>query len=710
MKHILTLLCILTTLSLCAQIEGAGDVTYNDEPVPPPPLALHPFTKDFQLVVDIATSPDGEELALVAEHDVLLYRVKERVISGAFPYGYPDQVSKLRNIKPAKVMLFAHDNLHLLTLESDGSVSVRDKRDGEIKRTIAIANHIITSFAYTKKRDHLLIGTNRGAVYICHVNDYEVVKKIEVSNQTISGLASAGDIVLAGDKYGNRYSISVSSGEVKSLAPSLRDEIYSIDISSDGRYGIFGSSNLMLLEDLAEGKVINQLSFQQLYRVSFNPVDNSVLIGYLDGISGYTIEGQQSYRYSERFKTGILFEFIPNSSFMARLIGDNVRGTHDIEIIDMKTQAVVDVIQNTTSAIGKAMFSADGKKFLFTQEKALKSIDMASGTVTNYASVDDIAFTADAKSVTYCQRDPAQPSNLRTWKVMNTNTGTVSFTIPPNDIASVLKSQLLLSVDNKFVGYIYHDKGVPHFGVDDLKGNKVYSLRGWGNGYYQCYEFTPSPKVVLHTAHTYNEGRMRLINIADTTRQLEFADAYKLDYQGNDLLVYDNTLKKVLWINTMTLKVERELPLRYRPSFVSFSKDQKEVAFLYVQSYKKYLNGQIAVYDLKDLKRKHVIFFDTFNTLRITNFLWSPNGKTFVITGDNGLIEFIGVQASKPIAILLAEHYGKNYVLIDDKLRWTGTVHALSYMVQVEKHGIPVKPAELQREKYDALLRSLLLD
>jgi hypothetical protein len=79
---------------------------------------------------------------------------------------------------------------------------------------------------------------------------------------------------------------------------------------------------------------------------------------------------------------------------------------------------------------------------------------------------------------------------------------------------------------------------------------------------------------------------------------------------------------------------------------------------------------------------------------------------TFIITGDNGLIEFIGVQASKPIAILLAE----NYVLIDDKLRWTGTVHALSYMVQVEKHGIPVKPAELQKEKYDALLRSLLLD
>jgi hypothetical protein len=35
--------------------------------------------------LNVAASPDGGELALVGEHDVLLYRVKVRVISGAFP-------------------------------------------------------------------------------------------------------------------------------------------------------------------------------------------------------------------------------------------------------------------------------------------------------------------------------------------------------------------------------------------------------------------------------------------------------------------------------------------------------------------------------------------------------------------------------------------------------------------------------------------------
>jgi len=710
MKRILALFCILTTLPVCAQVEGTGDVSYNDEPVPPPALALQPFTKDFHLVVDIAASADGEELTLVAENDVLLYRVKERVISGAFAYDYPDQVSKLRNIKPAKVILFGHDNLHVLTLDSDGSIKVRDKRDGEIKHTIAITNQVITSFAYTKKRDKLLIGTNRGSVYVYQVNDYTVWKTFKVADQAITGLAATAGIVLAGDKYGNRYSISVSSEQVKSLVPALRDEIYTVDISGDGRYGIFGSSNLVLLENLAEGKVIRQLSFQQLYRASFDPADNNILIGHLNGISGYNIQGTETYSYSERFKTGILFEFIPNSSLMARLVGDNVHGTDDIEIIDMKTRAVTGKIQNTTSAISKAAFSGDGKKLLFAQEKALKSMDVASGTITNYASLSDIAFTTDAKTVTYCQGDPAQRGSSCTWKVMDTSTGTVSFTISPDDKAFAGKSQFVLSSDNKFIGYIYYDKGIPRFGVDDLKGNKLYSLRGWGDGYNQRYEFTPSPKVVLHTAHTYNEGHMRLVNLADTTKQLEFTDANKLDYQGNHLLVYDNTLKKVCWVNVLTLKIDRELPLNYRPSFVAFGKDQKEVAFLYIQAYKKYVNGQVAIFDIKERKRKQVVFFDKFNTLHITSFLWSPNEKTFIIAGDNGLIEFIDMQERKTKAILVAEHYGENYVAIDDSLRWIGTTNALDYMVQVEKHGIPVKPADLQAGRYNTLLKSLLSD
>lgn len=702
MKNFLTLLCFLMTLTSFCQIEisNPDELIAN---VPPPDTKVTPFTLAFDLTVDAAASPSGEELAVATLHNVLVYRIREGIISGGFSYQYPEQVPKQRTLRPAKVILFAPDDKSIITLNNNGTVQVRDKRTGRIFKTIAIPDHVITALGYNEKRDCLLVGTDKGQVQLYNTSNYSFLKQYDASAYAIYSLAATDEMILVGSTAGKLIGIDIAYGKLKEFPRKASEDVHYIDISSDGKYAVYTATHYVYLQNLTndECKFISGTSTIQTYRASFTPDDSLILVADMYTIWGYDLRGKHTTEVSRQLLAGFFFEFIPNTNLMAKLTGNSDQGSDYIDILETGNYKLKAQIGNTNAAVEQLVMSPGKDQLYVAQYKGFKTIDLKSGKFTRLPSTTQTVLSQDAKSLVLGGVTATGSPEIR---ILDPVTQTLLYK------TEVFKHDYRLSNDGKHIGHTLYEPSGQVFGVDNLEGKELYRLPFWKDGYYQSVEFTPTPGVVLHRGSTREPDRMRLVNLADTTQQLLFKNAVRLTYEGQHMLAFDENTHKMIWVNTKTFQTNRELPLKERPEFVVFNNNKIEVALLDIHKQGKLVECRIAIYDIKTLKPLRQLHFDPYLMPDITSLLWSPNDKTFVLGSGNGLIEFRDAKTGASKGMLFIERGGENYVAIDNELRWTGTTDALSYMTLVEKKGVPISLKELNKKRDDMLFKKLLLD
>ncbi|SHH66570.1 WD40-like Beta Propeller Repeat [Chryseolinea serpens] len=706
LKRFFLIFFLLSFQTACSQSTPVG--------VAPSAVEITPHIMSFGVAIDVSVSKSGKDIAIASKEGIIsIFRTPEEIASGQCLFEYPKQVEKFYYQLPAKILLFANDEQNILVLSPKGNIDLRDKRSGDLTGKINIPGERITALEFDRKRRYLLVGTEKGKIQLMDPDRYTVVKRFNVPGKEIISLAANDKTLLCGDQENNIHVIDMATGKITRVLKGHRSWAYSLDISMDGKYAVSGAPRNRertlfgeaLLWDLSNGQIIyrSQQQYLQVLRTKFTADDTRIVIGHLYGLAVHSTDGKLIKSIEPFEGHDIFFDFIPGSNAFAASTADYGFDTRSIKIIHAETLSVGQTIASTAAPIWNMRMSPDGSRFIFNQDQALKSFNLSTDEINDLSPIawanSSLGFSPDDKFIFFQKRAPDDQRKTN-WMVMDLASGEIVASRPVN---SNLVTPQCIGPDLQYAGYKFYDEDQKKaiFQVVDDKMNPVQKIAVNGLG-YSGYEFTPVPRTILESSENQ---MLRLISLEDTSHYATFRGFKKLGFDGNSMIVYETATRSVKWVSCTTFKTEREIgvdDLDPVKAVVSPGKDQ--ILF--------WGGLTVQIYDIQ--KKEHVKTIKLqarYAEGTLEDFLWSPNGKTFVICSRNGVIEFLDSSTGSSKAMLFAKHLQSNdYILMTNDLDWTGTSNGIAYMVGVREDGEFIAPKELAGHQTKQLLKAMLLD
>ena len=703
LKRVLPIFFLLSFQNVFSQSTPVGAA--------PPALEITPHRKSFGVAIDVSVSKSGKEIAIASKEGFIsIFRTQEEMASGQCRFEYPSQVDKFFYQLPAKVLLFANDEQNILVLSPKGNIDIRDKRSGDLTGKINIAGEKITAIEFDRKRRYLLVGTGKGKIQLIDPDRYTLVKGFNVPGKEIISLAANDQTLLCSDQENNIHVIDIATGKITKVLKGHRSWAYSLDIAMDGKYAVSGAPRNRerslygeaLLWDLSNGQIIfrSPEQYLQVLRTKFTADDTRIVIGELRGLAVHNTDGKLIKTSAPLEGHDIFFDFIPGTNSLAASTADYGFDTRAIKIVQAETLSVAQTIGSTAAPIWNMRMSPDGGKFIFNLDQALKSFNLSTDEITDQSPLEwsSLGFSPDNKLVFFQKKAPDDQEKMN-WMVMDLSSGEIVASRPVN---SDMMTPQCISPDLQYGGYGVYDKKQDKwiFHVVDGKMNPVQKIVN--NLGFSWYEFTPVPRTILD--RTENKT-LRLISVEDTSHYAIFHGSKNLGFAGNSMIVYEEGAKKVKWVSCTTFKTEREMGVEgLNPTKAVVSPGKDQILF--------WDDLTVQIYDI--LKKTHVKTLKLqvqYAQGKLEDFLWSPNGKTFVVCSRNGVIEFFDSSTGSSKGMLFAKHLrGNDYILMTNDLKWTGTSNGIDYMVGVRKDGKYLAPKALAGYKTKQLLKAMLLD
>jgi WD40 repeat protein len=408
----------------------------------------------------------------------------------------------------------------------------------------------------------------------------------------------------------------------------------------DGKYAVSGAPRNRerslygeaLLWDLSNGQIIfRSEQYLQVLRTKFTADDTRIVIGELNGLAVHNTDGKLINAGASLDGHDIFFDFIPGTNMLAALTADYGFDTRAIKIIQAETLSVTQTIESTAAQVWNMRMSPDGGKFIFNQSQAVKSFNLSTDEITDQSPLaggtSSLNFSPDDKFFFFQKKVPDDKKKMN-WMVMDLSSGEI---VASRLVNSDMMIPQCISPDLQYGGYrVYDEKQNKwNFQVVDGEMNPVQKIvNSLG---FSWYEFTSVQRTILQ--RTENET-LRLISLEDTSRYATFRGFKNLGYAGNSMIAYEEAAKKVQWVNCTTFKTEREMSVEdLNPTKAVVSSGKDQILF--------WEGLTVQIYDIQKKARVKTLKLQVqYAKGTLEDFLWSPNGKTFVVCSRNGVIEF----------------------------------------------------------------------
>lgn len=527
-------------------------------------------------VFDFDYSPDGSHLAVASTIGIWIYDMET------------SEEVKLLSVDTdfLKTVKFSPDGKILASGTYEDTIILWDVVTGDEKHTLKGHNGFVHSTTFSPDGRMLVSGSRDEFIIFWNLENLEPVITLPGHIGSIDSLTFSpnGEILASSGSYDHRISLwNARSGDFIRFLTGHTEGIDSTDFMPDGSTLISGSyDGTIRFWNTKTGKQLKSYSGMS---ADISP-DGSMVAGYLeDGSiqiwSIYTDDILSTIKTP--YKTGGIIEFSPNGGILTSSNGIEIHSWN------IETGHLIDTISGHTDDLKSIEFSSNGQ-ILVGLDDYIRIWDISKSRLRKIPSIEGtmsaIALAPDAETLACGNND----NEILIWHMVTD------------------KSKII------------------------LKGHN-----------YEIDQLSFSPDGEKLASSSWNSVHLWDVitgeHITTVTQDVDIR--YKIEFsQSADYLVYVNNESRILFWNTETRKIEKEIGKNLNSTnSIALSSDGKMLAI-------SFRNDEIQIWDITTEKLLRTIQ----TTTRTYNVVFSPDSQTLASCGED--IYLWDVQTGKLINTL----------------------------------------------------------
>ena len=512
-------------------------------------------------VFDFDYSPDGTQLAVASTIGIWIYDAETR-----------DEV-KLLSVQTdfLRTVKYSPDGKKLASGTYESTIKIWDVETGDEKHTLKGHDGFVHSTTFSTDGKTLVSGSRDEFIIFWNLENLEPITILPGHIGSVDSLTFSpnGEILASSSRYAHRISLwNARTGDFIRFLSGHTEGIDSINFMSDGSTLVSGSyDGTIRFWNTKTGK---QLKSYGGMSAVISPEGNKVAGHLEDGsIQIWNINSGDILRtINTPYKTVEIIKFSPDGRILTS--SDGI----DIHFWNIETGNLIDTITGHTDNLYSIEFSPNGQT-LVSLDGYIRIWDIAKSRLQKMPSIDgtvsSVALAPDAETLACGTND----NEILIWHMVTD------------------KSKII------------------------LKGHK-----------YEINHLTFSPDGKILASSSWNSIRLwdvitgehitTVIPDVDSRHKIRFA-------QNGDSLVFVNYEDKVLFLNTETRKIEKEIDINPNsPNSIALSSDGKMLAI-------GSKSDEIQIWDISTVKLLKTIQ----TSARTYDVAFSPDGKTIASCSED---------------------------------------------------------------------------
>ena len=512
-------------------------------------------------IFDFDYSPDGTQLAVASTIGIWIYDVETREEVKLLSI----QTDFLRTVK------YSPDGKELASGTYESTIKIWDVETGDEKHTLKGHDGFVHSTTFSPDGKTLVSGSRDEFIIFWNLENLEPIITLPGHIGSVDSLTFSpnGEILASSGRYAHRISLwNARTGDFIRFLSGHTEGIDSINFMSDGSTLVSGSyDGTIRFWNTNTGKQLKPYSGMSAV---ISPKGNKVAGHLEDGsIQIWNIYSGDILRtINTPYKTVEIIKFSPDGRILTS--SDGI----DIHFWNIETGNLIDTITGHTDDLYSIEFSPNGQT-LVSLDGYIRIWDIAKSRLQKIPSIEgtvsSVALAPDAETLACVTND----NEILIWHMVTD------------------KSKII------------------------LKGHK-----------HEINHLTFSPDGKILASSSWNSIRLwDVITGEHTTTVIQDVDSrHKIRFaQNGDSLVFVNYEDKVLFLNTETRKIEKEIDINPNsPNSIALSSDGKMLAI-------GIKNDEIQIWDISTVKLLKTIQ----TSARTYDVAFSPDGKTIASCSED---------------------------------------------------------------------------
>lgn len=290
-------------------------------------------------------------------------------------------------IDDAVIKGFSRDGRFILASASDGTTQIWDLDAVTLRHTFSNDSKLIVDLDISVDGKKLLIGNTDGTVRLIDVETGQRIHDLSGHEDSITDvqISQDGNLALTGSRDRTARLWDTMTGETIHVFSHIAGA-ENVEISTDNRYALTSTGQLVFLWDLLSGTNIDTFHHQQrITDVAFSPDGHYVLTGdsyHLFRLWDLWDNGEMVYELS--FTGGIL-NFVFSADGGAIAVSDFLAQENRIFIIETESGNIQRVIEVNDNPIQHMVFSGDGQYVITGSDNVIKHWEVNHHDFLKYA-------------------------------------------------------------------------------------------------------------------------------------------------------------------------------------------------------------------------------------------------------------------------------------------------------------------------------------